>query len=190
MADERRNSILDAAIAVIAQRGVRGLRVEEVAAQAAVAVSLLYYYFETRNGLVRAALEHANERAIATGARTAARGRGLAATRRTLLAEFDAGNHVRDTSVVWGEVLASAVFEPDLREQLRAASDAWVSIVAEQIRAGQQDGSIRTDRDADGAAQLLTATVDGLSARWLAGLITRQDARRLLAEAITATLEE
>ena len=189
MADERRRAILDAAIAVIARRGVRGLRVEEVAAEAAVAVSLLYYYFETRSGLVRAALEHANERAIATGARTAGRGRGLSAARRTLLAEFDAGDHVRDTSVVWGEVLASAVFEPDLREQLRAASEAWVGIVAEQIRAGQEDGSIRSDRDADGSAQLLTATVDGLSARWLAGLISRQEARRLLSQAIAATLE-
>ena len=53
---------------MIARRGVRGLRVEQVAAEAGVAVSLIYYYFDNRNGLVRATLEHANERA-ATGRR-------------------------------------------------------------------------------------------------------------------------
>ena len=60
---DRRAAILDAAIKVIARRGVRGLRVEQVAGEAGVAVSLIYYYFDNRNGLVRATLEHANERA-------------------------------------------------------------------------------------------------------------------------------
>src|SRR4051812_50062465 len=63
MAADRRNLILDAAIAVIARTGVRGLRVEVVAAEAGVAVSLIYYYFGSRKGLVRATLDHANERA-------------------------------------------------------------------------------------------------------------------------------
>ncbi len=60
---DRRSALLEAAIKVIARRGVRGLRVEQVAAEAGVAVSLIYYYFDNRNGLVRATLEHANERA-------------------------------------------------------------------------------------------------------------------------------
>ena len=37
----RKTAILDAAIAVIARRGVRGLRVEEVAADAGVDISLV-----------------------------------------------------------------------------------------------------------------------------------------------------
>ena len=110
MASDRRQLILDAAIAVIARRGVRGLRVEQVAAEAGVAVSLLYYYFDNRNGLVRATLEHANERAAAAaGALGEGSGSGREVVERMLLAEFDAAADVRDTSVVWGEVLASAV---------------------------------------------------------------------------------
>jgi AcrR family transcriptional regulator len=155
---DRRAAILDAAIAVIARRGVRGLRVEQVAAEAGVATSLLYYYFKNRNGLVRATLDHANERA--------ARSTGP----DSLLAEFDAD--ARDTSVVWGEVLASAVFEPELRDQLKEATDAWNKLVAEAMGAD--------------AAERLTALVDGLSARWLAGLMSRERARELLAAAIAA----
>jgi AcrR family transcriptional regulator len=182
---DRRSAILDAAIAVIARRGVRGLRVEQVAAEAGVATSLLYYYFDNRNGLVRATLDHANERA----ARTTHTGvTGREAVERSLLAELDAGADVRDTSVVWGEVLASAVFEADLRDQLAEATGAWNALVAAAIREGIDDGSIDAAVDADRTAERLTALVDGLSARWLAGLITRERARELLADAIAAEL--
>jgi AcrR family transcriptional regulator len=161
---DRRQAILDAAIAVIARRGVRGLRVEQVAAEAGVAVSLIYYYFTNRNGLVRSTLDHANER-VAT--------KGGDDVEAILLAELDEAAH--DTSVVWGEVLASAVFEPALRDGLREASTTWTDLVAEAI--GSRD-----------KAERLTALVDGLSARWLAGVITRERARELLSGAIAAEL--
>lgn len=177
---DRRAAILDAAIAVIARRGVRGLRVEQVAAEAGVATSLLYYYFGNRNGLVRATLDHANERAART---THAGATGREALERSLHAELD--TEARETSVVWGEVLASAVFEPELRDQLRDATGAWNALVADAIRAGVEDGSIDSATDVDATAERLTALVEGLSARWLAGLMTRARARELLAQAIT-----
>jgi AcrR family transcriptional regulator len=184
---DRRGAILDAAIAVIARRGVRGLRVEQVAAEAGVAVSLIYYYFDNRNGLVRATLEHANERA-ASSARGSDGGSGRDKVAGSLLAELDGGDHVRDTSVVWGEVLASAVFEPDLRDQLREASGRWSELVAATIAEGVADGSIPGGVDAQATAERLTALVDGLSARWLAGLLPRERARELLDAAIAREL--
>jgi AcrR family transcriptional regulator len=183
---DRRSAILDAAIVVIARRGVRGLRVEQVAAEAGVATSLLYYYFDNRNGLVQATLDHANERAATTLAPDKASGRE--AVEHKLLAELDDGANVRDTSVVWGEVLASAVFEADLRDQLREATRAWVVLVADAIREGLADGSIAAGIDPDRCAGRLTALVDGLSSRWLAGVVTREEARALLSEAIAAEL--
>lgn len=134
-------------------------------------------------------LDHANERAAGTASGSGDERRpGFEAAQRTLLAELDASDHVRETSVVWGEVLASAVFEPGLREQLRAASETWVGIVARRIRAGQDDGSVRADVDPEACAERLTATVDGLSARWLAGLMSRRRARALLVDAIANEL--
>ena len=182
---DRRSAILEAAIKVIARRGVRGLRVEQVAAEAGVAVSLIYYYFDNRNGLVRATLEHANERAatVAASAEGAALS-GREAVERSLLAELGDGDHLRDTSVVWGEVLASAVFEPDLRDQLRAASETWSDLIAAAIAEGIRDGSIRGDVDAHACAERVTALVDGLSSRWLAGLVSRERAQELLAAGI------
>ena len=88
-----------------------------------------------------------------------------------LLAELDQSSH--DTSVVWGEVLASAVFEPALRDGLREASETWTDLVAGTL--GSRE-----------SAERLTALVDGLSARWLAGVITRERAVELLRGAIAA----
>jgi AcrR family transcriptional regulator len=182
---DRRAAILDAAIAVIARRGVRGLRVEQVAAEAGVATSLLYYYFANRNGLVRATLDHANERAARTAVEAGGTS-GRETVERSLLAELD--SEARDTSVVWGEVMASAVFEPDLRDQLRDATGTWSDLVAAAIAAGIDDGSIPAGVDADTSAERLTALVDGLSDRWLAGVTTRERARDLLAAAIASEL--
>ena len=186
---DRRSALLEAAIKVIARRGVRGLRVEQVAAEAGVAVSLIYYYFDNRNGLVRATLEHANERAATVAASSeGAALSGREAVERSLLTELGDGDHVRDTSVVWGEVLASAVFEPDLRDQLREASDAWSELIAAAIAEGIRDGSIPGDVDAPACAERLTALVDGFSSRWLAGVITRERALELLAAGIDREL--
>ncbi len=179
---DRRSAILDAAIGVIARRGVRGFRVEQVAEQAGVAVSLLYYYFGSRNGLVRATLDHANERA----ATTVRKATGRATVEATLLAELD--EDARDTSVVWGEVLASAMFEAELRDQLRDATGDWTDLVAAEIEAGVADGSIPAGVEARDAAQRLTAMVEGVSARWLAGVLDRERARALLAGAIEREL--
>ncbi len=171
MAADRRNLILDAAIAVIARTGVRGLRVEVVAAEAGVAVSLIYYYFGSRKGLVRATLDHANERASAAAP---------AGVRATLLAELD--EDARQMSTVWGEIQASAVFDPDLREQVREVSEAWTALVAAAIT------DEAPEKDAQAAAERLTALVDGLSNRWLAGALDRERARELLDAAITSEL--
>jgi AcrR family transcriptional regulator len=189
VAADRRTGILDAAISMIARRGVRGLRVEEVAAEAGVAVSLIYYYFGNRIGLVRATLEHANERAAIAFAVPDAEGRsGRELVETTLLSEFDDDDHVRETSAVWGEVVGSAAFEPELREHLREASDAWLDLITSAIERGIEDGSIDAELDARASATRLTAMVDGLSARWLAGLLAREDARTLLAHTIAADL--
>ena len=183
---DNREAILDAAARTIARRGVRGLRVEDVASEAGVSAALLYYHFESRSGLVKAALEHASEQAPSAALRNgsapqvAEAATGYEAVEAALLAELDEEPSVRDNAVVWGEVSASAVFEPDLRDDVRRVTEAWREAVAAGIRAGIADGSIRRDIDADESAELLITLVDGLCTRWLAGAMDSRAARGLL----------
>ncbi len=188
---DSRTAILQAAARTIASRGVRGLRVEEVAAEAGVSAPLLYYHFHSRSGLVKAALEAASEQAPSTALRGGTVPEGLSgyeALEAALLGELGDEAHVRHNAVVWGEVSASAVFDPELREDVARVTRTWRDEVAEGIRAGVADGSI-PELDAETTAEMLITLVDGLCARWLSGTIERGQARELLAAELRARLQ-
>jgi AcrR family transcriptional regulator len=185
---DNREAILMAVAKVIARRGVRGLRVEDVAAEAGVSAPLLYYHFESRAGLVKAALEHASERAPSTALRGPTPGSGFESVCDALLTELSETAEVRDNAVVWGEVSASAVFDPDLRSDVKRVNDAWCANVADAIRDGIEDGSIRAEVVPEDAASMLTSLVDGLCTRWLAGTMERSRAIELLRDAVSQAL--
>jgi AcrR family transcriptional regulator len=186
---DSREAILVAVASVIARRGIRGLRVEDVAAEAGVSAPLLYYHFGSRSGLVKAALEHASERAPSTALRQPSKQSGYEAVEGALLAELADDPDVRANAVVWGEASASAVFERDLRPDVKRVTEGWRSNVAEAISHGIKDGSIRDDVTPDDAAELLITLVDGLCARWLGGTVSRDQARRVLKNALRQTLK-
>lgn len=187
---DSRTAILGAAARTIARRGVRGLRVEEVAAEAGVSAPLLYYHFESRSGLVKAALEAASEQAPSSALRhEAPEGlSGYEALEAALLAELGDEEGVRENAVVWGEVSASAVFDEDLRGDVARVTETWREEVTAGIRAGVDDGSIRRDIEAAAVAEVLITLVDGLCARWLNGTISRTGARELLAAELNEKL--
>lgn len=185
----RREAILAAASALIAERGLAGLSMAAVARQAGVTPGLLYYHFGSRVDLVRAALHYANDRGPSMNLLRAGEGRnGFEAVRAALLAEFDDAPQVRDLNVIWNEVGASAVFDPTVRVDLTDVITRWNDTVAVGILRGIADGSVRPDVDATTAADTLTALVEGLSQQWLAHTTTLAEARATLTDAVTRLL--
>ncbi|WP_026411359.1 TetR/AcrR family transcriptional regulator [Actinomadura oligospora] len=180
---DRRRSILEAATRSIARDGVRGLRVERLAAEAGVSTTLLYYYFKDRAGLLRQTLEFVSDRA----SHYTTEDRPRAATAReeleqTLLLELQDVPAVQENSTAWGELRASAVFDEDLQEQLRDATRVWVEEIAELVTQASDHA------DPVAAAERLTAFVEGLSQRWLSGTLTLDRARDLMRDAIAVEL--
>ncbi|WUS67642.1 TetR/AcrR family transcriptional regulator [Kitasatospora sp. NBC_01246] len=188
MAD-RRSLIMEAAARVIARRGVRGLRVEELASEAGVSTALIYYHFKDRAGILRATLEFINGRAGRYTTERAPDAPPLDARgelEQTLLLELQDTPEVRENSTAWGELRASAVFDPDLREDLARATLVWVQEVADLL------GKVRPMNGAAAlasSAERLTALVEGLSVRWLSGSLPGEHARELMAGAIDIELE-
>ncbi|MGW0367077.1 TetR/AcrR family transcriptional regulator [Streptomyces sp. NPDC002990] len=188
MAD-RQALILEAAVRVVARNGVRGLRVEELAAEAGVSTALIYYHFKDRAGLVRRTLAFIGDRATdytdeALGAAPDAR----AALLELLLSELQDIPRVRENSIAWGELRASAVFDADLRENLAEATRSWSEDVADAVREAQAAGLADARVPALDAAERLTALVEGLSERWLSGSLSLERARGLLRGAVDAEL--
>ncbi|MFF9012356.1 TetR/AcrR family transcriptional regulator [Streptomyces sp. NPDC014870] len=177
-AKDRKTAILEAAARVIARRGVRGLRMEELAAEARVSKALVYYHFADRADLLRHTLRFIGDRA-----ERYTRDEPL---ERRLLLELQDTPEVRENSTAWAELRASAVFEPELREELARAGQEWVREIADLL-----GGTTPAAPDAAlvAAAERLTVLLEGLSTRWLIGLLPVGHASELMREAITAEVE-
>ncbi|MVO88555.1 TetR family transcriptional regulator [Streptomyces sp. p1417] len=185
----RSTQILEAAARVIARRGVRGLRVEELAEEAGVSTALIYYHFKDRTGVLRKTLEFISDRAeryTAQAGRSAEPLGPREELERTLLLELQDTTEVRENSSAWGELRASAVFDEVLREDLAKATLAWVQDVAALL------GQVRPMASAAAlaaSAERLTALVEGLSMRWLSGMLPITHARTLMSEAVAAEVD-
>lgn len=186
---DAREAIVASVARLIARKGVRGLRVEEVATEADVSPALLYYHFDSRSGLIRAALERASQNVAAEPATSnGGGGTGYDRVERSLLSEFAADESVRDNAAVWNEVNASAVFDASLRSDLETANAAWRAALEESIVAGIEDGSVRGDIEPTAVAEILASLVDGLCGRWLAGSLTPDEAGNLVKVTLAAAL--
>ncbi|MBF6327764.1 TetR/AcrR family transcriptional regulator [Nocardia transvalensis] len=184
---ERRTQILEAAVHVIAQDGVRGLRIEKLAAEAGVSTALIYYHFKDRAGVLHAALEHINRRAERyTGSAFTTTDDPRAQLERLLLLELQDDEEIRENSIAWGELRASAVFNDDLRAPLRDTTHSWNSDVEALVRRARST----TDIDPAVTAEHVTSLVEGLSERWHSGSITLDRAREILAHALRLELGE
>lgn len=172
-------AILEAATRAIARHGVRGMRVEDIAADAGVSVALIYYHFADRAGLLRRTLEFISDRANRYTTVSLAAD-PFDKVSDMLLLELQDVPAVRENSTAWGELRASAIFAPELREQLRAATQTWVDEIADVV------GQAGVAADPVEAAERLTSLVEGLSERWLSGSMTLERARHLLRGAISA----
>ncbi|MCB8904323.1 MULTISPECIES: TetR/AcrR family transcriptional regulator [unclassified Streptomyces] len=188
MATDRRTAILEGAARVIARRGVRGLRVEELAVEAGVSTALIYYHFKDRAGILRHTLEFISDRADRYTAADEGSAEGLDAHQeleRSLLLEFQDLPEVRENSTAWGELRASAVFDPELRTELARAGLTWVHDVAALLA----EACPAVPAPAlTASAERMTALTEGLSTRWLSGALTLDHARELMRAGISVEL--
>ncbi|MFE2992216.1 TetR/AcrR family transcriptional regulator [Streptomyces sp. NPDC059262] len=189
MATDRRRAILEGAARVIARRGVRGLRMEELAAESGVSTALIYYHFKDRAGTLRHTLEFISDRAerYTSGVDdTAEPHDARQELEQSLLLEFQDAPEVRENSTAWGELRASAIFEPELRSDLARATLAWIYEIAALL------GHIEPTAAAPAltaSAERLTGLLEGLSTRWLSGALPLPHARELVSEAVSIEIQ-
>lgn len=178
---DRQLVILEAAARLVARRGVRGLRMEELAAEAGVSTGLLYYHFKDRSTLLRRTLEFVNERAGAyTDEPTPAGASPRERLERKLLLELQDRPKVVENSKAWGELRASALFEQELQDVLLVSTQGWNDEIAELITQVEDAGGEIDQEMCGAAAARLTTMVEGLSQRWLSGSMSLSDAQDLL----------
>ncbi|GGR45194.1 AcrR family transcriptional regulator [Nocardioides luteus] len=181
MTGERRGGhVLDAAIRLIAADGLAAVSIRAVAAEAGVSLAQVQYYFRSKEELVTAALEQAEDEFLAQVALVLERPR----SRRRLRAAIDLWlplDEERERRVkVWLAFVGAAAARPALAEQARQTD--------EQLR-----GWYRTElaalgvADPDAAAAHLLALVDGVALQSLA--LPRRSRPALVRRTVDAWLD-
>lgn len=166
---ERRRAMVDAAIELFAQQGVRGTGVAAIAERAGATPSALIHHFGSKDGLVRAVLEEADRRAlerlsvpqdaepglteafdwfIRDAEHTATTERELAALHTTLTAE---------------NLQPGSVLHTWFRDRGRALRTHLVALFTRAAA----DGSARADVDPSLLAAEVAAFLEGAHLLWL-----------------------
>ena len=165
--DQRRHEILDAAVAVVVERGFAAARVADVAAIAGTSTGTVHYYFPTKADLLDAALRYASDRARD---RHRAALDALDDPRQQLLALIELQmpeGPVADEWAMWLEFWNEARRRPEWRDRNRTMYAQWTSWIAEIVRAGVARRQIRGEVDAEEFARRFAGLLDGLAIQCL-----------------------
>jgi AcrR family transcriptional regulator len=169
-AERRRESILDAATEVFAAVGYRAAKVSDVAARIGVSEPVIFQNFGSKGALYAAVLDR-----VADGIRGELQAlAGQHGTAADLLAHVlglsrASGQHGPGAhGMLFGDA-ATLLADPGLTESARSAARSLAGHLADLVRRGQADGSIRVDADPEAAAWMVLSV---LSARpWRAAVM-------------------
>jgi AcrR family transcriptional regulator len=161
IAHERRPAILAAAAEVIAERGVQGTRISDVAQRARTSAPGVLYWFPSKDDLLAEALAFADDRFYEglTGELGALEGPWERLSR--LIALWPVEDD-RET-VLWMELWVRALRDPRLAAIRERLDRRWRGTIADVIRDGQASGEFETAADAEDVALLIGALMDGFA---------------------------
>lgn len=169
--EARRQRIADAVCRLAARRGLDGVSLRQVAAEAGVSMGQVQHYFTTKDELLLFAFRAVSAR-VERRLGAAMDARGGPPSRRALLRALlvamvptDAAG--RFEAPLWVACLARAVAEPGLAIPLREGAKALAEYAAGQLRSAQQAGEIAPSLDPEREALALFALADGLMLRAL-----------------------
>ena len=184
---DRREAIVDAALAVARRKGLASTTVRDVAKEMGTSSGLIHHYFATMDHVLAAAFE----RVAGTDLKETEDLLEQAGDSRGVLAAFlSSYAPVGDDWAfqLWLDAWAEAARRPVLREASSRLNLAWAALLERTIRAGVRDGVFRTE-DPQGAAWRILSLIDGLALQVVAHrtIVDRAD---MLAWAATATERE
>jgi AcrR family transcriptional regulator len=157
--DERPDEILDAALAVFAERGYRNTRLEDVGEAAGVTKGAIYHYFENKEDLLLRAIEHRREVAFEKIEGIVRDKAAPVSTRIRLIVRRWFAAMTKERLAVMTLLLQGIAHEaPEaFRNWLAGGPTASARLIATLVREGQARGEFRADADADVAARLLVS---------------------------------
>jgi AcrR family transcriptional regulator len=163
---DRQLQILDAAVEIIAERGIAETRIADVAERAGASAALVIYYFSTKDRLLTEALTHAEDRFYLASWHELADLRGaperLARLIELSCPEAGEADHMGDWTL-WIELWSRALRDDEAGRKRAALDRRWRATIADIVREGQRAGEFNDDIEPDAFAIQLAALIDGIA---------------------------
>jgi AcrR family transcriptional regulator len=159
--DQRRLEILDAAWAVVLERGLSNTRIADVADALGVSTGLIHYHFASKDELLAATLRHAAESDILRLEKSVAASADPVARFDRVLREYLPSPRGDQTWLLWIDTWAAGLRNPVLREISEELDEAWVRVLEGVIVAGVDAGAFRC-ADPRASACRIASLLDGL----------------------------
>jgi AcrR family transcriptional regulator len=162
-AADRRRELLEAAFALVGERGLEGLRTRAIAARAGVNVATLHYHFGTKEALLVALVRHASDK-FAEGP-PPRRGRSAMPPPATLRghlerawATFQSTPHL---AAVLQELVLRSQRDAATRAAFRALYEGWNGLVEAVLAEERLRGTLPAHLDARAGARVVTSFILG-----------------------------
>jgi AcrR family transcriptional regulator len=163
--DGRREQLLEAALAVINERGFPDTRIADVAARAGTSPALVIYYFKTRDQLLTEAIRLSEDSWYAEGTSRIANiptaaGRLEELIAMSCLCEADFDERV--SWAIWLDLWAQSARHPEVAAVRLEFDQHWRRTITDLVTDGQRDGEFAAV-DAPDFAVSLSALLDGFA---------------------------
>jgi AcrR family transcriptional regulator len=160
--NERASEVVRAAYAIIAEKGMEGLRTRDVADKVGINSATLHYYFPTKEALIQGVVEYLMQELRANRTRSQAPQSAI----DLLRAEF-ADIRVRlrecpDQLVVLTELAVRGWRDPIIAQMLKYLDEGWRGHLVSVLDAGKKEGVFRADLDTSATAELMMSQLRGL----------------------------
>ena len=161
---ERRQSLLDAAVAVIAQKGLIGTTISSIATEAECSYGVVSFHFNSKEGIILAALDYL----VDEYDKALNRNSGTPAGRLKTMIENDFSGKVASARriAVWAAFWAESVRVPDYRQRCAEVKARYNTFAQTEIATLAEQRGFKVD--AMQVAQSLNAMIDGF---WIANLV-------------------
>jgi AcrR family transcriptional regulator len=165
---DRRESVVRAAIEVIAEKGLVGTRVADIAARAGMSAGHVLYYFDGKSAVFMRALRTIEDD-LREQARAAFQERSAAADRWAWLVEHAAPTGPGDVRVLlWMEAWARAPRDPEVSAVVVELDRRWIELLVGLIEYGRDTGEFGIAEPHEFAVRF-SALMDGLTLQVVAG---------------------
>jgi AcrR family transcriptional regulator len=190
-------AILAAACRAIVRRGAEATRIADIAREAGTSTGTVHYYFETKEDVLLAALEWANEQPyIRMDDLLGREADDLSRLAVLLELSIPYPGRPREDWVFFLELWSRILHRPELLAAGESTDSRWRRYFYDVVRAGTGSGAFRPKAAPDEVADRLVALVDGLAlkavlgAPWMTPERMRQLLLRFAAEQLRVPYEE